>query len=106
MRVSVFLRHKFGYTNLELVKSTLTNYYDGEVLQGGLCPRGILSGGIMSMVLGRVFGVGGSNGAIFGSIKSKMAADGHLECFYGRTVTTLEYCKNAGMQQYCSDVVG
>jgi len=26
----------------------------------------------------RVFGFGGSNGAIFGSIKSKMAADGHL----------------------------
>jgi len=26
----------------------------------------------------RVFGVGGSNGAIFGSIISKMAADGHL----------------------------
>lgn len=25
-----------------------------------------------------VFGVGKSNGAIFGSIKSKMAADGHL----------------------------
>jgi len=25
-----------------------------------------------------VFGVGGSNGAISGSIKSKMAADGHL----------------------------
>jgi len=25
-----------------------------------------------------VFGIGGSNGAIFGSIKSKMAADGHL----------------------------
>jgi len=26
----------------------------------------------------RVFGVGGSNGAICGSIKSKMVADGHL----------------------------
>ena len=26
----------------------------------------------------RVFGVGGSNGTICGSIKSKMAADGHL----------------------------
>ena len=28
--------------------------------------------------MGRVFGVGGSNGAISGSIKSKMASDGHL----------------------------
>jgi len=27
----------------------------------------------------RVIGVGGSNGAISGSIKSKMASDGHLE---------------------------
>jgi len=42
VRLFVFLRHKFGYrpTNVELVKSiTLMNYYDGEVLQGGLCPR-------------------------------------------------------------------
>jgi len=29
-------------------------------------------------VLARVFGKGGSNGAIFDSIKSKMVADGHL----------------------------
>jgi len=28
----------------------------------------------------RVFGVGGSNGAICDTIKSKMAADGHLGC--------------------------
>ena len=28
--------------------------------------------------IARVFGVGGSNGAIFGSIISKMVADGHL----------------------------
>jgi len=30
------------------------------------------------LVLVRVFGVGGSNGAIFRSIKSKMAADGRI----------------------------
>ena len=30
------------------------------------------------LVLGGVFGDGGSNGAIFGWIKSKMAAGGHL----------------------------
>jgi len=90
-----FLRHKFGYTNVELVKYTLMNLiYDGEVLQGGLCPRGILSGGIMSMVLGRVFGVGGSNGAIFGSIKSKMAADGHLEYTKWPYITSQPVCRS------------
>ena len=67
MRLSV-LRHKFRYTNVELVKSTLMNYYNGEVLQGGImyegdfvlqyfgghfvqggfCPGGVLSGGILS----------------------------------------------------------
>ena len=48
-----FLRHKFGHTNVELVKSTLMNYYDGEVLQGGLCPKGILSYNISGGILSR-----------------------------------------------------
>jgi len=35
-------------------------------------------GEYLATVQTRVFGVGGSNGDISGSIKSKMAADGHL----------------------------
>ena len=46
----------------------VTVYFKGEYLENGT-PR---------LVLGYIFGVGGSNGAISGSIKSKMAANGHL----------------------------
>ena len=35
------------------MKSTLMNYYDGEVLQGGLCLRGILSYNISGGMLSR-----------------------------------------------------
>jgi len=42
-------------------------------------PQEIFCGGAAtSLYYARVFGVGGSNGAICGSLKSKMAAGGHL----------------------------
>jgi len=50
----------------------VTVYFKGKYLTNGACNP------LHVWFYARVFGVGGSNGDICGSIKSKVAADGHL----------------------------